>query len=39
MRIAVPSLCDHIGEVSTIGRDRIIQNRWARRGFRFQETS
>jgi hypothetical protein len=35
MLVAVPSLCDHIGEFSTLGRHLIRGNQWARRGYRF----
>lgn len=38
MRVAVPSLCDHIGERSTLGRDKIKGIQWGRRGFAFDET-
>jgi hypothetical protein len=31
--VHLPSLAEHIGEVSTIGRDKIPGNRWARRGY------
>ena len=33
--VHVPSLCDHIGEWSTLGRHRLKNNQWARRGFKF----
>jgi len=33
--IHLPSLADHIGSKSTIGRDKNPQNQWARHGFRF----
>jgi hypothetical protein len=32
-----PSLCDHIGERSTIGRDRIRGNAWGRRGLLWRQ--
>jgi hypothetical protein len=34
--IAVPSLCDHIGAVSTLGRHRIKGIQWGRRGYGFR---
>jgi hypothetical protein len=33
--VHIPSICDHIGRHSTIGRDRFKQNAWARIGLRF----
>lgn len=36
--VHVPSLCDHIGSFSTLGRHRLKGNRWGRRGFLFRET-
>lgn len=37
-RVYVPSLADHIGEVSTLGRHgwRFFGNRWGRRGIQFR---
>lgn len=34
--VAVPSLVDHIGSWSTLGRHRLKGNQWGRRGFAFQ---
>ena len=34
--VHVPSLCDHIGNFSTLGRHKIKGNRWARRGWGFK---
>lgn len=34
--VHVPSLCDHIGSWSTLGRHRFKGNRWGRRGFLFR---
>lgn len=34
--VHVPSLCDHIGHFSTLGRHRLKGNRWGRRGWGFQ---
>lgn len=36
--VHVPSLCEHIGSFSTLGRHRFKGNRWGRRGFLFRET-
>jgi len=33
--VHVPSICEHIGKHSTIGRDRFPGNRWGRQGLRF----
>jgi len=33
--VHVPSICEHIGRHSTIGRDRISGNKWGRHGLRF----
>jgi len=35
-RVCVPSLCDHIGKVSTLGRHKIRGISHGRRGFRFR---
>lgn len=35
-KVHVPSLADHIGEVSTLGRDGIKRNQWARCGYKFR---
>jgi hypothetical protein len=35
MTVALPSLCDHIGAHSTLGRHRISGIQWGRRGYRF----
>jgi hypothetical protein len=37
IRVAVPSLVDHIGSWSTLGRHRLKGNQWGRRGFAFPE--
>lgn len=34
--VHVPSLCDHIGSWSTLGRHRFKGNKWGRRGFLFR---
>jgi hypothetical protein len=34
--VHVPSLCDHVGSWSTLGRHRFKGNRWGRRGFMFR---
>ena len=33
--VHVPSICEHIGKHSTIGRDRFPGNKWGRHGLRF----
>ena len=35
--IHVPSICDHIGDWSTLGRHRIKGNKWGRRGWGFKK--
>lgn len=35
MLVSVPSLCDHIGDWSTLGRHRVSGIQWGRRGFGF----
>lgn len=35
--VRVPSLCNHIGAFSTLGRHRFKGNQWGRRGFLFQK--
>ncbi len=37
--MAVPSLVDHIGSWSTMGRHRLRGNQWGRRGFAFESKS
>jgi hypothetical protein len=37
IHMAVPSLCDHIGAISTYGRHKIKGNQWGRKGYRFRE--
>jgi len=37
IRVCVPSLCDHIGAVSTYGRHKIKGNQWGRHGFCYRE--
>lgn len=34
--VHVPSVCDHIGSWSTLGRHRLKGNKWGRRGFLFR---
>jgi hypothetical protein len=34
--VHVPSLCDHVGSWSTLGRHRLKSNKWGRRGFLFR---
>ena len=36
MLVRIPSICDHIGHFSTLGRHKRPENQWARRGFRFE---
>lgn len=36
IKVHVPSLCDHIGSWSTLGRHRFRGNQWGRRGFLFR---
>lgn len=36
IKVHVPSICDHIGSWSTLGRHRLKGNRWGRRGFLFR---
>lgn len=38
MLMAVPSMVEHIGAFSTLGRHKKLFNQWARRGFLFQKT-
>ena len=35
--VHVPSICEHIGQFSTLGRHRIRGNKWGRKGFGFTE--
>ncbi len=37
MLVHVPSLCDHIGSYSTLGRHRIKGNQWGRSGYNYRE--
>lgn len=39
MLVSVPSLVDHIGSWSTLGRHRFKGNQWGRRGFGFRQPS
>ncbi len=35
IKVHVPSLADHIGKISTLGRHKFLHNQWGRNGFRF----
>ncbi len=37
IKICLPSLCDHIGAISTLGRHKLKSNQWGRHGYLWRE--